>query len=118
MKDDACTVRDIEVPGSHVEDVPGFVRVLESYEDDRDFYPSRLRLLVLCDADPIVWRLRFEVVTIDGPPVPCLTGMTYVGRWQGRPSIAAVFMHPPTRADDVPWAPGRADMTLVEPERK
>ena len=55
MKDDACTVRDIEVPGSHVEDVPGFVRVLESYEDDRDFYPSRLRLLVLCDADPIVW---------------------------------------------------------------
>ena len=115
MKDDACTVRDIEVPGSHVVDVPGFVRLLESYEDDRHFCPARLCLLVLCDADPIVWRLRFEVVTIDGPPVPCITGLTYVGRWHARG--AAVFMHPPTRADDVPWAPGRADMTLVEPER-
>ncbi len=115
MKDDACTIRDIEVPGSHAVDVQGFVRVLESYEDDRDFYPSRLRLLVLCDADPIVWRLRFEVVDIGGPPAH-LTGLTYVGRWQGRPSSAAVFMHPPTR-DDVPWAPGRADMTLVVPER-
>lgn len=108
MKDDACTVRDIEVTGSHVVDVPGFVRVLESRG-------HTFRLLVLCDADPIVWRLRFEVVTIDGPPVPCLTGLTYVGRWQARD--AAVFMHLPTRADDVPWAPGRADMTLVEPER-
>ena len=116
MKDDACTVRDIEVPGSLVVDVPGFVRVLESYEDGKDFHPSRFRLLVLCDADPIIWRLRFEVVTVDGPPVPCLTGLTYVGRW--RAMGAAVFMHPPTRADDVPWKPHQADMTLVEPERK
>ena len=115
MKDDDCTVRDIEVPWSHVVDVQGFVRVLESYEDDRHFCPARLCLLVLCDADPIVWRLRFEVVTIDGPAVPCLTGLTYVGRWHARG--AAVFMHPPTRTDDVPWTPGRADMTLVEPER-
>ena len=118
MKDDACTVRDIEVPGSHVVDVQGFVRVLECYEDGKDFHPSRFRLLVLCDADPIVWRLRFEVVTVDGPAVPCLTGLTYVGRWLDRWLGAVVFMHPPTRADDVPWAPGRADMTLVEPERK
>ena len=103
MKDAACTVRDIEVPvAPRVVDVPGFVRVLEFYEDDRDFYPSRLRLLVLCDADPIVWRLRFEVVSIDGPPVPCLTGLTYVGRWTSCASVASpcgavVFMHPPTR---------------------
>jgi hypothetical protein len=115
VKDDACTVRDIQLPGSHVVDVPGFVRLLESYEDDRHFCPARLCLLVLCDADPIVWRLRFEVVTIDGPAVPCLTGLTYVGRWHAHG--AAVFMHPPTRAGDVPWTPGRADMTLVEPER-
>lgn len=116
MKDDACTVRDIQLPKSHVVDVPGFVRLLESYEDDRHFCPARLCLLVLCDADPIVWRLRFEVVTIDGPAVPCLTGLTYVGRWHAR--SAAVFMHPPTRTDIEPLAPGRADMTLVEPERK
>lgn len=32
MKDDACTVRDIEVCGEHI-DVAGFVRVLDSYED-------------------------------------------------------------------------------------
>ena len=115
MKDDACTVLDIEVPGSHVVDVPGFIRLLESYEDDRDFYPSRLRLLVLCDADPIVWRLRFEVVTIDGPAVPCLTGLTYVGLWHARGAV--VFMHPPTRTDIELWAPGRADMTIVESER-
>jgi len=115
VKDDACTVRDIQLPGSHVVDVPGFVRLLESYEDDRHFCPARLCLLVLCDADPIVWRLRFDVVTIGGPLVPCLTGLTYVGRWHARG--AAVFMHPPTRTDIEPWAPGRADMTLVEPER-
>lgn len=117
MKDDACTVRDIEASGPRVGeyvDVPGFVRVLRCY-DDVDFCPSRLRLIVLCDADPIVWRLRFEVVTIDGPPVPCLTGLTYVGRWRARGAV--VFMHPPTRAGDEPWAPGRADMTLVEPAR-
>lgn len=118
MKDDACTVRDIEASGPRIGehiDVPGFVRVLQCY-DDQDFCPARLRLIVLCDADPIVWRLRFEVVSIDGPPVPCLTGLTYVGRW--RAMGAAVFMHPPTRADDVPWKPHQADMTLVEPERK
>ena len=112
MKDDTCIIRQYIVTGETV-DVPGFVRVLDATAVD-----ERVYLIVLCDADPIVWRLRFEVVSIDGPPVPCLTGMTYVGRWQGRPSSAAVFMHPPTRADDVPWAPDRADMTLVEPERK
>ena len=118
MKDDACTVRDIEALGpftSEYVDVSGFVRVLKCYDDD-DFCPSRLRLIVLCDTDPIVWRLRFEVVSIDGPPVPCLTGMTYVGCWVGR--RAAVFMHPPTRAGDEPWKPHQADMTLVKPARK
>ena len=111
MKDDACTVRDIEVCGEHI-DVAGFVRVLDSYEDGA----GALHLLVLTDADPIVWRLRFEVARIDGPPVPCLTGMTYVGCWVGR--RAAVFMHPPTRAGDEPWKPHQADMTLVKPARK
>jgi len=116
MKDDACTVHDIEVPGSHVVDVPGFVRVLECKGD-----AWRLRMLVLCDADPIIWRLRFEVVTIDGPPVPCLTGLSYIGRWFraniARPLGDAVFMHPPTRAEDALWKPHQADMTLVVPER-
>ena len=101
MKDDACTVRDIQLPKSHVVDVPGFVRLLESYEDDRHFCPARLCLLVLCDADPIVWRLSFVLVALDEPH-ECLTGLTYVGRWNGD----AVFMHPPTRAGD---EPGQAD---------
>ena len=109
MKDDACTVRDIEVCGEHI-DVAGFVRVIDRYEDD----VGSLHLLVLCDADPIVWRLRFEVVPV-GESRPCLTGLTYVGHWRARGAV--VFMHPPTRAGDEPWAPGRADMTLVEPAR-
>ena len=116
MKDAACTVRDIEVPVTpRVVDVPGFVRVLE-FSDGADAHT--FRLLILCDADPIVWRLRFEVITIDAPQpsTACLTGLTYVGRCHARG--AAVFLHPPTRAGDVPWEPGRADMTLVEPERK
>ena len=118
MKDDACTVRDIEVCGEH-NDVAGFVRILDRYEDDA----GSLHLLVLCDADPIVWRLRFEVVDIGGSPGPCLTGLWYVGHWTERASIAspsgaAVFMHPPTRAADTLWKPHQADMTLVNPERK
>ena len=112
-KDATCTVRDIEVTAHHVVDVAGFVRVLDHvvdvagfvrvldfYEDDSVFYPSRLHLLVLCDADPIVWRLRFEVVT-PGDTRECLTGLTYIGRW----GSDAVFMRPPTRAGDAPWSP-------------
>ena len=112
MKDDTCIIRQYIVTGETV-DVPGFVRVLDATAVD-----ERVYLIVLCDADPIVWRLRFEVVTVDGPAVPCLTGLTYVGRWLDRWLGAVVFMHPPARALDEPWAPGRADMTLVEPERK
>lgn len=116
MKDDACTIRDIEVNTRGV-DVQGFVRVLESRVGvGDDGSAGAFRAIVLCDADPIIWRLRFEVVSIDGPPVPCLTGLAYVGRWHDRG--AAVFMHPPTRAADTPCKPHQADMTLVEPERK
>ena len=55
MKDDACTVRDIEVPGAHGVDVQGFVRVLESRVGvGNDGFPGAFRLLVLCDTD-LVW---------------------------------------------------------------
>jgi hypothetical protein len=108
VKDDACTVRDIEVCGEHI-DVAGFVRVLDSYEDGA----GALHLLVLTDADPIVWRLRFEVVRVGGVRVCLLGVMSFVG-W----SPCVVFMHPPTRAGDELWKPHQADMTLVNPERK
>lgn len=114
MKDDTCTVRDIEVPGSHVVDVPGFVRVLEFRTIGDGWYSWSFRLLILCDADPIVWSLRFEVVPM-GESRPCLTGLTYLGYWQARGAV--VFMHPPTRAEDTLWKPHQADMTLVEPAR-
>ena len=106
MKDATCFVRVAVVKDGQV-DVPGFVRVLDlSYSD-----MFTLRLLVLCDEDPIVWRLRLQVVQLDAP-TPCLTGLTYLGRW---PNRGVVFMHPPTRASDEPWQPHRADMTLVVP---
>lgn len=108
MKDDTCTVRDIDLRTESI-DVAGFVRILDHYQDGG----GRLHLLILCDADPLVWRLRFEVVRIE-EPCPRLTGLSYIGRW---PSRGVVFMHPRARADDEPWAPGRGDMTLVhEPD--
>lgn len=110
MKDATCVVRDIDVTtGTAL--VAGFVRVLDSYEGP---VTGALHVLVLCDEDEIVWRLCFEVVRIDAPRKgPCLTGLTYIGRWPD--AAAVVFMHPPQRSEDVPWEPGRADMTLVTP---
>ena len=105
MKDQICTVREFIVAGEAV-DVPGFVRVLDCTALD-----DVVRLIVLCDEDPIVWRLRLQVVQLD-TPTPCLTGLTSIGRWSGR---GCVFMHPPTRAGDEPWQPHRADMTKVTP---
>ena len=108
MKDDTCIIRQYIVTGETV-DVPGFVRVL-----DATAVNERVHLIALCDSDPIVWRLRLQIVHLD-TPTPCLTGLANIGRWSG---MGCVFMHPPTRADDVPWKPHQADMTLVEPERK
>jgi hypothetical protein len=102
-KDRACTVREIGLEPEV--DVPGFVRVLDSYVSG-----PFVRIMILCDDDPIIWRLRFEVAPIDAPR-PCLTGLTYVGRR----GLTAIFHHPPARAGDEPWQPNRADMTLVEP---
>lgn len=106
MKDQICTVRSFIVTGDAV-DVPGFVRVLDCTTPSAD----EIRLIVLCDEDPIVWRLRLQVVQLD-TPTPCLTGLAHVGRWSGR---GVVFMHPPTRAGDEPWQPHSADMTRVTP---
>jgi hypothetical protein len=105
MKDATCTVRDIAIDDGML--VQGFVRVLDASERGGDF-----RLLMLCDEDPIVWRLGFAIAT-PGEPHGCLTGLTYLGRW----GQDVVFMHPPTRATDEPWKPHQADMTLVEPTR-
>lgn len=87
-KDATCTVRERVVDDGML--VRGFVRVLDHCEHDGDMF-----LLMLTDADPIVWRLSFVLVGLDEPH-ECLTGLTYVGRWNGD----AVFMHPPTRADE------------------
>jgi hypothetical protein len=105
LKDATCVVRDIEVRAQYT-DVAGFVRVLDSYEVGT----GNLHLIVLCDADPIVWRLRLELIIV-GAPAPRLTGLTYIGRWGG----GVAFMHPPTRAGDEPWKPHQADMTRVKP---
>jgi hypothetical protein len=106
VKDATTFVRVFTAKDGQV-DVPGFVRALDLGYSDM----FALRLLVLCDEDPIVWRLRLAVVQLD-TPTPCLTGLTYLGRW---PNRGVVFLHPPTRASDEPWKPHLADMTLVAP---
>ena len=105
MKDQTCTARKFIVTGETV-DVPGFVRVLDCTAVD-----EIIHLIVLCDEDPIVWRLRLQIVQLD-TPTPCLTGLANIGRWSG---MGCVFMYPPARAGAEPWVPNRADMTLVTP---